>query len=689
MKNSRWRFGLSILLFLLFVIAMKIAIDLPPRHRMSGTVDADRMRGFIADWNSGQSLTLDLLTGKISIEQGGPFPKNYWSGNKAAGWTLFRYQIQKDNQSLVSWELCIDKKENGGEQSSTKIEFPFEPVPLDDKTVVGCSDKTLTVVDLNSNEMKSLSFNLGQIGQANHRGSHTQFGTKSYLQVFFAGNANTQTTFLASLFSIGGDNQPALLWTKPISSEFAVSVIAGSVYLICPTKNSIDQFDFVSGQLIRSTPLTAAMVSRLNASTPAVFTIQNGPVPILTEQTQHTTGSISRFWTIPDFEPLPISEDSSALYGMDDPNDLLYVRYAQENLEEVGKFSFADRKFAWIQKLNRNVTNHSRSMDNKYWCFGVDRGLEFIALDGDDGRIISHWAPFRWIKWSLPAVALGLVVTSLLLLNLAASTKQLRWTVFVLSLVYMVPFLTHLWYWEAHHRVVPCHHYVEGFMVAAMIGSAAWITWGDGRIIKRLVPFFCMLTMLFVLTRLMLSETWMIKEGIGSTLVAGSIAFPLFFTMRFIGFGRQMSTEHSWQQRAWTLPIRDLFLFSTCIAVVVAVVNPLLKSFEVPTGLPSQVELFLIGATALYAVVCWLLFCIVRKWVILSVVTIVVLTALTLLAGLYQLSTSKALFYNIDSLEMAIFRVVTSAAATFYFFARLMFVPLESKATVEVEGGTP
>jgi hypothetical protein len=123
----------------------------------------------------------------------------------------------------------------------------------------------------------------------------------------------------------------------------------------------------------------------------------------------------------------------------------------------------------------------------------------------------------------------------------------------------------------------------------------------------------------------------------------------------------------------WTIPIRDLFLFSTGIAVLLAISIPIIKSIEMPTGFPPGSKQMIVAAVAMYIGLAWLTYSEFRQRFRLAVLLVIMLVMAIVAGATYEFVTGNRLIFKVSSFEMALFRVSATALITYFICLRLMF----------------
>lgn len=672
MKFSRntW---LVVVLSALSLVSMKIAISLPPLDRQSWLLDADKMVGGIYADGVREVLILDLNTGKLQFQT--PVERGVVERDPLGQWRLLAGNRNRDARG-GDWELIVTNPD--GSEIKKQFECPMLPTVLDVDTVITSSDKGLDILDLRSNELKSKAFGPRKLNDFLARA----LPSRRYLEVLSetTGTSAAPNVFTANLYEINDKNEALQLWSIPIANFYAFEIIDNSIFLIPADLKSIDEYHAETGKLVQSTSIPTEITQLLTSAT---ATIRLLDLPILTlrvEDLNNTTAK-TRYWTMLSFEggfeEVKLPHDEIAIFKLN--NHTVQAGYAHYIGDEVGEIGVIDLKtnvVSWSHKVDGNVLAFSESKAGDRWCFRiVEHGFgSFTVFDAKEGKTISRWTPFRWISWCIPAVIIGFAGCSIALVHDPKLSPLLRWIALLfLSLLYLAPLFTHLLYWRIFDRPIPFHHFIQGLFVGALIASAAWIAWGSGRFVVRLVPLCVVACLVFALSRLTLAHMSLTKEAVGSTWLAASLGFPICIGLRLIGVRGPGISEPPRSTPSWTMPIRDLFLFSTGIAVLLAASIPILKSIEMPKGFPPGTKQMLVGMVGMYVAFAWLLFCSLtqRHW--LAYVSIMGIAVCLAAASTYEFSTGRVLFYAYTSFEMAIFRVASAALIASYVCLECIF----------------
>ncbi len=673
MKLSRNTYLIAILLAL-FLLSMRISISLPPADRQSWQLDADRMVAGIYAEGERERLILDLHTGKLEFQS--PAEPSVFASDPFGRWRLYIGRQNGNAQDRV-WELIVTEPD--GSETKKQFQFPSTPIVLDENLVIASNDNGLELLDLRTNMLKSKALGLRKLSDHVARA----LPSRRYLEVLSetSGTSIAPNVFTANLYEINDENEALQLWSIAIENFYAFQIIDDRILLIPSNKKSVDEYLAETGEFVRSTIIPMEIVEILESS--ATATIRLLDLPMLTlrvEDTNNPTAN-TRYWTMlsfaDGFEKLSLPHDEIAIFKLNNHTTQAgYAHYSGNIVDAIGVIDLKANNVIWSNSIDSNIIEFSNSEAGDRWCIRTDEhgGDSFIVLDAKEGIAIARWAPFRWISWCVPAIIIGFVMCSVALVHDSKLTPHLRWIALLfLSTLYLAPLFAHLLYWNIFDRPVPFHHFIQGHFVGALIASAAWIAWGSGRIVVRLIPLFVVACLVFALSRLTLADMSLTKQAVGSTWLAASLGFPICIGLRLIGVGGPGSSESSPSNASWTIPIRDLFLFSTGIAVLLAVSIPVLKSIETPKGFPPGTKQMIVSAVAMYLAFAWLLFCTLteRNW--LAYISVMAIAVCISVSTIYEFATGDVLIYPSFSFEMALFRVAASTLITFYVCLECIF----------------
>ncbi len=207
-------------------------------------------------------------------------------------------------------------------------------------------------------------------------------------------------------------------------------------------------------------------------------------------------------------------------------------------------------------------------------------------IDLATGRLAKRYQPFAWVAWVVPII---------LLLSLAWLIVWLRLTrdwprfaainILLTAVLFVTPLLTHV----AVHggaRILfrPAMGYPCIVLLALMFCLSLYVVYGRHRVLLRTTPVWLTLAVALGLSNLHVSETG--KRGLDGMwgMVGASMRLLVEFSfvsiavlacMRLIGFGMGKPTHSkSDDQSAKSIPLRDMFVFTACIAAFMAAAAP-------------------------------------------------------------------------------------------------------------------
>lgn len=531
----------------------------------------------LADWpnrDGRQTMWLDLNSGQISIDA----PT---SRAKLLEFPQYRARVdlvfKPGKQEIDHQELVIEDDlgpRTLAFESSPNIFEMLSPTEL----LYTLSDSRIVLHDVQ--QATQLTF------QASTPGAPVRLlAAKESRSFLYVSEPTTSPRALSvELFKLDSSGKPQSIWTRPLNFDQGVFTADGVIYLLSPNPSQIDRFDADSGSQLPGLPFpneAQQLISQKSGPVGIVF--REGHLAFYSIQLGHL------FYEFPSLKkldvefryyyPVKLNDCPQLLAVVEYPGEVLHV-YDRSSMKPLWKMS-AEGLIAYGQHADKLARVYDRM------------GYTIEVVDVVTGNVVHRFVPFGWLAWVLPTLVLGggwwawAVGKRINVLNSGTSfsgTKQwFGWA--ILSIVLLLPLTLHLSRWGYSSHAVYTHQYVQGFFTGSIPLAFAWIVWGNGRLIERCLPLLIILIALAILARTLLGSLSLQSEAIFSTLAATLPVLFVFLIARWI-LSLTMRQADNKVHRPWKMPMRDTFLWSGAIAILVSAMLPVIRNIQ---GLPSDI----------------------------------------------------------------------------------------------------
>ncbi len=591
-----------------------------------------------------------------------------------------QYAIELNRSDLRSsasgepYVMVISDEAGVVEELPLPLRLPVVPYALDMHLVIGYNNEKLCWVNPVDGELHQYDFyrtsSLQLIPIADSRrfilvgqGMYPLTGTPQ---------AGTQAIepYRAVLLEIDEQLQLQTIWSRTLPYPQSVSVEADRIYVLSPSGNSLDCFSSRDGELLEQIPLPAEFIAEM-ATNPGDISLANQFLSI------HWPTDRARHWTVPDMVPLQFPDKDVVPVRFGNSKDLIGYCHESGWKFELTAYDRVTHKDIWTYS-GRGMLSHVDAHEQGLIYFVTSRhGACFDAIDIETGKVVAHTTPFAWFSWLLPTTIVAFVMWCILAIQSAAGTRWQSHLAWLLPLLPLSVLLTHLSVWQMTSSPSFVHNYIQGIFVGLLSTCSAWVVWGSGRPVVRLVPFVVVLALLIGLARLMLDSKELIFEAVWTSL--SIVVFPVcvFGVMRLIGVrafharplnkldasGDSNSLDE--ELRPTGLPLRDLFLLCTAAAVLLAAAQPLLSMLQLPRALPPGFYEAAIATSIMLLGLSMLAVLGLRGWSkTLSTVALIVAAAIALEAT-YGFATGVWLVLQRDTFAMVLFRGVATTWLVF------------------------
>lgn len=672
-KRRRWQSVALVLVGMFFFgMAIHLAFTTPVFDRAARFVNGEELTAIVTTLPSTsgtrRTLVLKLADGNI-VEQEQSFATgfvaNYPDEKKRLNFTRlsegtaqfptypYRYSLAPYDQDEV---VAIQE-----------FEFPVSPAWISESIFVGSDAAKVYSIDVSSGVRSELLHQFPGLESRVFRLPNSKRFVCVNTAVPSATRINGQTQY-ASLLEVDESGQLRSVWSSELFSEFAIEVFDGTLFYFTPEAKSVVCLDPQRLAIIAEHSFPSEMANRIaewqrTGRGTCSISIRERVLSIIFPDEENCHYLLSEMKRIPIVDKftfaVPIQEHDDLLgFGVYD-GDLASVK--------VMDLTRMQEKEKWSYQVGRIDGFEQR--DGKFFFTTSRFGITADVLDVRTGKVLFHRVPYKSLVWLLPLVVLGSTLWSWQVVRWSQRAEVAGWAVAsVLSLMYLSVLLTHLTHWKYYQQPIVIHQYVQGYFIAALSVSYAWMVWGKGRWFVRCLPLFIITVVLILLARWMLNELSVAVEAVVTTLLVSVFSLPLFIGMRWWGLGKSESAE-ALPKIAWRLPMRDLFIVSTVAAILLAAALPLIKGLRVSLPAPQFLteSLSAVGTMLLgfgLAVVCCF-----KRWRTQSLVIILTLAAMIVLESLYEFATSEPLFVPREYFTMVLFRIFGSAVLLFFFLA--------------------
>lgn len=551
------------------------------------------------------------------------------------------------------------------ETAKQEFEFPLAPTWISESIFVGSDAAKVYSIDASSGVR---SERLHQFVGGAPRLLRIP-SSKRFVCVNPAVPSSTRTsgqTQYVSLLEVDESGQLKSVWNSEFYSEFAIEVFEGKLFYVTPEAKSVACLDPQSLSIIAEHSLPSEMVDRIaewqrSGRGTCTISIRERVLSYMFPDVENC------HYLLPEMTRVTISDKFTFAVPIQGHDDLLGFGVYEGDLASVKVLDLITMQEKWSHKIGK--IDGFEQKDGKFAFTTSQFGITADVLDVRTGNVLFHHVPYKSLVWLLPFAVLGSALWSWQVVRWSQQAEASRWAVAaVLSLLYLSVLLTHLTYWKHYQQPIVIHQYLQGYFIATLSVSYAWMVWGKGRWFVRSLPWFTTVVLLILLARWMLNELSVAVEAVGSTLLVSIFSLPVFIGLRWWGLGKRESTEAS-PKVAWRLPMRDLFIISTVAAILLAAALPLAKGLRLSIPTPqflaeslSALGLMLLGFG--FALVCCF-----KRWNSLSLVTILALSALITVEALYEFAAGEPLFVPREHFSMVLLRIFSTAVLLFFLFA--------------------
>lgn len=548
---------------------------------------------------------------------------------------------------------------------SQEFEFPVAPTWITDSIFVGSDTAKIHSIDASSGVRSVL---LHQFPGGDPRLLRIP-SSKRFVcvnpAVPSATRVNGQTQF-ASLLEVDANGQLKSVWNSELYDEFSIELFDGKLFYVNPEAKSVVSLDPQNLTIIAEHSLPSEMLDRIaewqrSQRGTCNISIRERVLTFMFPDYEHCQ------YLLPEMTRIPTIDKFTFAVPIQGHDDLLGFGVYERQFAIVKVMDLKTMKEKWSWRVGK--IDGFQQKDGKFVFTTSQFGITADVLNVRTGEVLFHSVPYKSLVWMLPLVVLGSTLWSWQVVRSSQKTEASRWGVTALmSLMYLSVLLTHLTTWKYYQQPIVIHQYLQGYFIAALSVSYAWMVWGKGRWFVRSLPWFTTVVLLILLARLMLNELSVAVEAVVSTLLVSIFSLPVFIGLRWWGLGKRESTEAS-PKVAWRLPMRDLFIISTVAAILLAVALPLAKGLRLSIPAPQFLSESLSALGMMLLGFGFALVCCFKRWNTAALVAILVLSAMITVESLYEFATGETLFVPREHFKMVLLRIFSTAVLLFFLLA--------------------
>ncbi len=464
--------------------------------------------------------------------------------------------------------------------------MPFEfPYVVGDHYLIEAGDSEFTILDLDllietgvqtpqSTPMSGV-MNLGGLGTIANDLQPIP-GTNRFLYHFRdANNANV------TVFEIdGGQLQTITSW--PTVGDSMVHQYNGMVITAAPLTAEVEVRSLEDFQLIKKLPLPAGMAAWGDSTSSTA--ISNDLFSFAEVKTGFTrVGRLDDFTLVPELNlPVLVSVLKSV-----DPNEKRFVLLGepQGKPTRVIVYDTQNRRVVVDQMVPIGCVDQRIAAGHLVFVSEL-LGLTVDMIDLQSGLLARRFQPFAWVVVALPAILLLALGWLIFWMRATAPWPNLAvLNIVFIAAVFVTPLLAHVALFGLSRILFrPSMGYCCVTLLALTLCLSLYVVYGQQRILLRTVPVWIGLAIALGLANLYVGETG--RRGLaGMTGMAGAamrllvivsvVSIVVLACMRSMGFGiARKSQSASLPGNKATLPLRDIFVFTACIAAFVAAAAP-------------------------------------------------------------------------------------------------------------------
>ena len=213
-------------------------------------------------------------------------------------------------------------------------------------------------------------------------------------------------------------------------------------------------------------------------------------------------------------------------------------------------------------------------------------GLTVDMIDLKTGQLAKRYQPFAWVAWAVPIILLLALAWLIVWIRLTAAWPGLAViNIIFIAALFVAPQLTHVAiFGGARILFRPAMGYACVVLMALSFCLSLYVVYGRQRVLLRTIPVWLALAVALGISNMQVAETG--KRGLeGMSGIVGAamrllvefsfVSIALLACMRIMGFGLGQPTRASSdRQVVATIPLRDMFVFTACIAAFIAAAAP-------------------------------------------------------------------------------------------------------------------
>ena len=550
---------LLVLLLPLIVLASLLVFRVVEPHGYFVSIDPSRLTWFDLRFGNRKCFALTIDTGTL-IEIS-PYENENLPKNLHGELVRFGQYVQLESKYIVE----IIDPDTFKLKRKALLTLPTDPQLVGGRYAIACANNTIHCIDLDSDDLEpKLSSAPGFI-------SWTGPQKMNIFGVF----RSVRSLCLFEVFQINNDASLRVVATMPVLNECAVIDDQGLIHSISADGSAFEVHDANSGKRIDSIPVPVKYRTgyRQHGPRDGFFIFDAGT-------------SFDLVW--PNGGGLHFPFSTGEIYSLDASSefDLLMIavadKYGDGHVEIFDTKTFQPvfnrKQHSVIWAGTCFVNDHTLAVASK------SHGLTVELIDFRTGRLIKRIAPFRWASWTLPILVA--LVTFWVGAWIRASVPENGWAcgdVCLVASLLLVPMDVRMAYIHAPTDLnrIPLQ-YTQGILLGLFNISALWLATGTTRITLRLLPFLGCTTLLAGLLIAFFGpdDAWSWRGVL--TTIAPSVGMCLLYRLlRSCGWKmfntRDDIRESKHPSRA--IPIRDFFLLTGCIAILLAVSRTLLPHF--------------------------------------------------------------------------------------------------------------
>ncbi|MCA9193883.1 MAG: hypothetical protein KDB03_19060 [Planctomycetales bacterium] len=658
----------------LFAVGLIVATHVPPFHRWMALHDRIHQRVLIYEFpksdsvasqpndplpsSSPQWLTLNIQTGSVQVEQ-----LDWW----------FRYTTSQDGKLSLYNSLHNPKdrkylfrlsRDNGTVQE-LEAEFPGFPIPLDRYTVAVEDSDSIIIHDMNSGHRQVITGS----GTFKNIISTGRSGSFVVLREVASSIRGKPPSYVGELFRRSAQGDIQAVSQFPIHSPETCCSVNGLIYVLDPVKSMVDVYVGESGQSSGSLPFPDDLTEMLTRIPFAQLFLTHNLLCV-------RSPAESSYWTLPDLKKLCVPGSCD---GFIQPNVyanpwLWTSSSANNEVREIFAFEPQGQRHDWRYRTDGEMQLIDQ-VDGKedLVIANSQYGLSVELLDYQTGKIIKRFVPFRWLSFVLPILILGFALCTELWIRLATRNGlALGWIIALPVLALSITLLVHLRKWGLFGRPEFAHNYLQGVFLGLYCAAHAWLVWGAGRLSLRYLPLVVVTGILVLLVRSMVTVVSLQVEAILTTVFTSLFVLIAFAILRATGLVRRPQVHELETGNGHAgIPMRDLFVACTCVAILLSVSMPIFPKLVLPNRLPPETwqmivaELCMVGGVSLIALI---LFRYHQEFICQVAVSLLVI--LVTIEATYEFTSGYPLMgLSRESLSRVLFRGVSLCLVTFYFMA--------------------